>query len=218
MEPNVNTLERQASSLWWDADQPITTATPNDKGQFFFEKLPKAIQHKGHSPHVIRTSCHPDPRAQVLLEQIREAETTQAIDRLRLVHKPKGPRSPRVFILSNIPVDIEVDQLFRWEQYQLIQQLVDESDGFIPLNKTDLVSHVISIRTTSVAANRIKKIKDNWDWYQSTGMLKGWSQFKYRKIGGTKWSRVICCIPEDDLIKKIGLILDTRVEVITDEL
>jgi hypothetical protein len=49
-------------------------------------------------------------------------------------------------------------------------------------------------------------------------MLKGWSQFKYRKIGGTKWSRVICCIPEDDLIKKIGLILDTRVEVIADEL
>jgi len=218
MEPNVNALERQVSGLWWDAEKPISAVPPNDKGQFFFEKLPKAIQHKGHSPHVIRTSCHPDPRAQVLLEQIREAETTQAIDRLRLVHKPKGPRSPRVFILSNIPVDIEVDELFRWEQYQLIQQLVDESDGYIPLNKTDLVSHVISIRTTSVAANRIKKIKDNWGWYQSTGLLKGWSQFKYRKIGGTKWSRVICCIPEDDLIKKVGLILDTRVEVIADKL
>ena len=223
MEPPVKALERQANGMWWDDNKPISrvSLTINDDGTergYFFEERPKVIRYKGRHPHVIRTSCHPDPRAQVLLEQIREAETTQAIDRLRLVHKPKGPRSPRVFILSNIPVDIEVDELFRWEQYQLIQQLVDESDGYIPLNKTDLVSHVISIRTTSVAANRIKKIKDNWDWYQSTGMLKGWSQFKYRKIGGTKWSRVICCIPEDDLIKKIGLILDTRVEVIADEL
>ena len=218
MEPNVNALERQVSGLWWDAEKPISAVPPNDKGQFFFEKLPKAIQHKGHSPHVIRTSCHPDPHAQVLLEQIREAETAQAIDRLRLVHKSKGPRSPRVFILSNIPVDIEVDELFRWEQYQLIQQLVDESDGFIPLNKTHLMSHAKSIRTTSVAANRIKKIKDNWDWYQSTGMLKGWSQFKYRKIGGTKWSRVICCLPEDDLIKKIGILMGARIEVSADEL
>ena len=117
MEPNVNALERQVSGLWWNAEKPISAAPPNDKGQFFFEKLPKAIQHKGHHLHVIRTSCHPDPRAQVLLEQIREAETAQGIDRLRLVHKPKGPRSPRVFILSNIPVDIEVDELFRWEQY-----------------------------------------------------------------------------------------------------
>ena len=100
----------------------------------------------------------------------------------------------------------------------MIQQLVDESDGFIPLNKTHLMSYSRSIRTTSVAAYRIKEIKDNWDWYQSTGLLKGWSQFRYRKTGGTKWSRVICCIPEDDLIKKIGLILDTRVEVIADEL
>jgi hypothetical protein len=223
MEPPVKALERQANGMWWDDNKPISrvSLTINDDGTergYFFEERPKVIRYKGQHPHVIRTSCHPDPRAQVLLEQIREAETTQAIDRLRLVHKPKGPRSPRVFILSNIPVDIEVDELFRWEQYQLIQQLVDESDGYIPLNKTDLVSHVLSIRTTSVAANRIKKIKDNWDWYQSTGMLKGWSQFKYRKIGGTKWSRVICCIPEDDLIKKIGILMGARIEVIADEL
>ena len=80
-----------------------------------------------------KLSSRPDPRAQVLLEQIKEAETAQAIDRRRLVLKPKRTRSTRVFILSNIPVDIEVDQLFRWEQYQFIQRLVNESDGYIPL-------------------------------------------------------------------------------------
>ena len=213
MEPNVNALERQASGLWWDAEKPISAVPPNDKGQFFFEKLPKAIQHKGYSPHVIPTSCHPDPRAQVLLEQIREAETTQAIDRLRLVHKPKGPRSPRVFILSNIPVDIEVDQLFRWEQYQLIQQLVDESDGYIPLNKSHLMSHAKSIRTTSVAGNRIKEIKDNWNWYQSTGLLKGWYYINYRKVRGPRWSEVITCLDQDDLKLKLQSLIPANVEI-----
>ena len=90
--------------------------------------------------------------------------------------------------------------------------------GYIPLNKKHFMSYAKTIRTTSVAANRIKEIKDNWDWYRSAGLLKGWSQFKYRKIGGTKWSRVICCIPEDDLIKKIGILMGARIEVIADEL
>jgi hypothetical protein len=206
--------------LWWDDNKPISrvSLTINEDGTergLFFEKMPKAIKHKGQSPHVIQTSCHPDPRAQVLLEQIREAETAQAIDRLRLVHKPKGPRSPKVFILSNIPVNIEVDELFRWEQYQLIQQLVDESDGYIPLNKTHLMSYSRSIRTTSVAANRIKKIKDNWNWYQSTGLLKGWTMFKYRKARGTRWSEVITCLDQDDLKLKLQSLIQADVEIQT---
>ena len=180
---------------------------------FFFEKLPKVIRYKGQHPHVIRTSCHPDPRAQVLLEQIREAETAQAIDRLRLVHKPKGPRSPRVFILSNIPVDIEVDQLFTWEKYSLIQQLVDESGDFIPLNKTHLTVHAKSIRTTSVAGNRIKEIKDNWNWYQSTGLLKGWYYINYRKVRGPRWSEVITCLDQDDLKLKLQSLIPANVEI-----
>ena len=212
MEPNVNALERQANGLWWDADKPITSVPPNDNGQFFFEKLPKAIRYKDNLPHVIRTSCHPDSRAQVLIEQIREAETAQAIDRLRLVHGPKEPRDARVYILSSIPIDIEVDQLFTWEKYSLIQQLVDESNGFIPLNKKHLIIHAKSIRTERVASNRVKEIKTNWDWYQSTGILKGWSRLKYREVKGTKWSELLYCIPKDDLTKKLEVVLNKSVE------
>ena len=72
--------------------------------------------------------------------------------------------------------------------YNLVQQLVDESGRFIPFNKKHLMAHAKSIRTTSVAGNRIKEIKDNWDWCQFTGLLKYWSRFKYRKVGGTKWN------------------------------
>jgi hypothetical protein len=35
-------------------------------------------------------AVHPDHRAQTLLEQIRERESVQAIDRLRLVHLSAG--------------------------------------------------------------------------------------------------------------------------------
>jgi len=210
MEPSVKALERQANGLWWDADKPINCVPPNDKGQFFFEKLPKAIHYKGHSPHVIRTSCHPDPRAQVLLEQIREAETAQAIDRLRLVHEQRGAR---VFILSNIPVDIEVDQLFTWEQYSLIQQLVDDSDGFIPFNKDHLHSHAESVDSSGTASNRIKEIKDNWDWYRSTGLLKGWYYFNYRKVRVGRWSEVITTLPPEELKERLEIMSGVDIEV-----
>jgi len=220
MEPPVKALERQANGMWWDDGKPISCIpfTENDSGGgHFFEKLPKAIRYKNNPPHVIRTSCHPDPRAQVLLEQIREAETTQAIDRLRLVHVPKELRNPRVFILSEIPVDIEVDRLFRWEQYRLIQQLVDESDGFIPFNKAHMAAHASSVGSTGTASDRIKEIKANWCWYQSTGLLKGWKAFKYRVIQPNKrspmWSDVITNMGSEELKVRLETLVGTTAEV-----
>jgi hypothetical protein len=47
------------------------------------------------------------------MEQIREAEMVQAIDRLRLIH---SPRKKEVCILCNIPLDIPVDELVTWRE------------------------------------------------------------------------------------------------------
>ena len=41
---------------------------------------------------------HPDPRVQAVIEQVRERETAQAIDRLRLIHRTVPAR---VIVLSN---------------------------------------------------------------------------------------------------------------------
>jgi hypothetical protein len=43
-----------------------------------------------------------------VVEQIREAEMLQAIDRLRLIH---SQRKKTVIILCNIPLDLPVDEL-----------------------------------------------------------------------------------------------------------
>jgi hypothetical protein len=48
-------------------------------------------------------SVHPDQRVQAVVEQGREAEMVQAIDRLRLIHNEKRKT---VYILCSVPVDI----------------------------------------------------------------------------------------------------------------
>jgi hypothetical protein len=60
----------------------------------------------------------PDPLAQRALHQIREAEVTQAIDRLRLIHREKP--CP-IYVLGNLPLDLTVDYLIRdpLEDYRL---------------------------------------------------------------------------------------------------
>ena len=54
---------------------------------------------------------HPDPRVQAVLEQIREAEIVQAIDRVRPVFNRR-----RIILLTSIPVDITVDQVRTWRE------------------------------------------------------------------------------------------------------
>ena len=55
-----------------------------------------------------KVATHPDPRVQAVVEQGREAEMLQAIDRLRLIHTQKRKT---VYILCSIPLDTSVDEL-----------------------------------------------------------------------------------------------------------
>jgi hypothetical protein len=77
---------------------------------------------------------HPDARVQAIHEQLREHESQQAIDRLRLVHA-KAPK--RVYILSNVPLDIEVDRIVTWEEMisggSRIERAWNQLDGVMPL-------------------------------------------------------------------------------------
>lgn len=50
---------------------------------------------------IIKRTAFADPRCQEILESIREQETLQAIDRLRLVHADK-PKT--IYLLSNLPL------------------------------------------------------------------------------------------------------------------
>ena len=57
--------------------------------------------------------CFSDSRIEAIHAQIREAETVQAIARLRLV---RAKKLKLVYLLGNLPVDILVDHLVSWEE------------------------------------------------------------------------------------------------------
>ena len=62
----------------------------------------------GKAGAVVWTHTHPDPRCREVLESIREQESLQAIDRLRLIHG----KVKRVWLFSNHPLPgIEPDEL-----------------------------------------------------------------------------------------------------------
>jgi hypothetical protein len=79
-------------------------------------------------------TIHPDARVQAIVEQLREGESMQAVDRLRLVH---APTTKLVIILSNIPLDIHVDELVSWDELMegsRLDQAWDTLPGVIPLS------------------------------------------------------------------------------------
>ena len=57
--------------------------------------------YRGIQRGSVQVQTHPDWRAQLLLEQVREAESEQALDRLRLLSGEGNQR--QVYILSNVP-------------------------------------------------------------------------------------------------------------------
>jgi len=84
----------------------------------------------------VNVRCFSDQRIEAIYAQIREAETVQAIARLRLV---RAKKLKHVYLLGNLPVDILVDHLVSWEE--LMPSRLDhvfEQDGGIALTPTGL--------------------------------------------------------------------------------
>jgi hypothetical protein len=128
-QPSVAGVERVARALWFDAEEPLKLGVAT-----FCEEARGYRTRAGYMVGV-NVEVHPDPRVQILLELIREAETLQGIDRLRLVHikKPK-----RVFLLSNLVLDLTVDNLFSWDEMiegtTKLNDAWNELDGVLPLS------------------------------------------------------------------------------------
>lgn len=85
---------------------------------------------------------HVDPLAQAVLEQIREQEITQAIDRLRLINDDEAKI---IYLLTSVPVDTTVDKLLLWEELShnskmdvAIQHSLKKAKAF-PLGDRDIL-------------------------------------------------------------------------------
>jgi hypothetical protein len=112
-EPTVEAAEQRAMAIWFDTKEPIRRIRPDYKGRFNYPTRTRRYLFRDGTTKPVNVSVHPDPRVQAVVEQGREAEMVQAIDRLRLIHNEKRKT---VYILCNIPLDIPVDELVTWRE------------------------------------------------------------------------------------------------------
>jgi hypothetical protein len=88
------------------------TATDAEPFIPFGEYVPQCRGLRLRDPeaqNLVEAQVHPDPRCQEILEQVREAEMVQAVDRVRPIFNHR-----RVFVLNSLPLDLTVDRVMTW--------------------------------------------------------------------------------------------------------
>ena len=107
-------IDLQARGLFWDDDEPLQHDAGGqfikaDKGQNLPMQMRGYVQSAANTApqSAVPVRAFSDARIDALLQQKREAETIQALGRLRLVHVG---RTRPVYLFSNLPVEIPVDR------------------------------------------------------------------------------------------------------------
>jgi hypothetical protein len=103
-QPSAQTVEALARPFAADDDEPLFTFGG-------YVQQCRARRLRDGSPSIEVVQVHPDPRCQELLEQVREAEIVQAIDRVRPIFNHR-----KVFVLNNLPLDLTVDRAMTWSE------------------------------------------------------------------------------------------------------
>ena len=134
-EPHPEGLERVAKALFYDSETTLKTGIKK------LEPKPRGYSTTTGYVEGRMVGTHPDARIQRVLEQIREEETLQVIDRLRLVHnlKPK-----MVYVLSNVTLDLPANNLIDWGEMVAgttkLKECWKKMDGVLPLSSEWLAS------------------------------------------------------------------------------
>ncbi|WP_372397134.1 hypothetical protein ABMY26_23985 [Azospirillum sp. HJ39] len=106
LQPTVLAVENLARALFFDAVMPLAFLGAN--------RLPKVERRRrmrDGSESVALVEAHPAPRIQAVLEQCRERELEQVVDRLRLIHRI---RPALVIVASSVVLDITYDAVLPW--------------------------------------------------------------------------------------------------------
>lgn len=150
-QPPGYAIEDQARALWWDSEFPIYSIPHQIKNK----PLPKQYRtYRSDQFKSVQVGVHPDHRVQLILEQSREAENEQALDRLRLLRISRQvPRN--VYLLSNLPLDVKVDEFISWGELQRLYELWLACEGVMPLNPAHLMLYAPDQATSERTARRI---------------------------------------------------------------
>ena len=148
-------------------------------------------QMRDGSVQVVEVEVHPDPRVQEIIEQIREAEIVQAVDRVRPIFNQRT-----ITLMNNLALDVTYDRVLshadlvaggsRWERAW-------GATGIIPLGAAYLHrAHPCLFRSVEAARHALKR--EPLKWGQNPNNINIWNlaPFDFRGKGQPgKASRVL---------------------------
>lgn len=113
-------IDGLARAVWWNDETPLfheaaaeINAPPSDDLE---RELRGYLTADPDDAAGVYVRSFRDPRIEAIHKQTREAETVQAIARLRLVH---AETIKNVYLLGNLPIEIPVNRLISWNELML---------------------------------------------------------------------------------------------------
>ena len=198
-QPNNQQLEQNAKALWFDKAS-ISTLTDTN-----YPRQQRSLRMKDGSNQAVAVSYHPDKYVQILLEISREAEITQALDRLRLL---RGNKDRQVFIATSIPVDVTVDYLWDWRLFHRLLKLLEQSE-VLPLHPEHFLKIFTddSVKTKRGAQDLIKNLNNTLPLIRI--LIRNYVLFEYKHVDSRKSARALIASsaakPKETLEKSIGV-------------
>lgn len=192
-EPPVAAVEDIARALYYTDKVPlILTGVWNEQTRAYRTASPLGVDIKAHA----------DPRVQEVVEQLREHESQQAIDRLRLV---RSDTTKSVFLLSNLPLAIDVDETRTWNELtggSRLEQAWGQLNVVLPLNPAWLAGRFPAQWATAEAAKKDVSRAAKKGHFSNSCSIRKLTPFnyEYKHAGQRQWSR---CLSRDDDIARV---------------
>jgi hypothetical protein len=153
-------------------------------GEYVLQSRGRRMRNGG--PNVAEVQVHPDTRCQAMLEQVREAEIAQAIDRVRPVFNWR-----RILVLTNVALDLTVDHALTWPELRPGKfAYAFARHGVLPLSAGDLCRGFPSLwPTVKEAENAVAyfentlKTPNNDSIWRIQGIFQDLLRATYRRKG-----------------------------------
>lgn len=209
-------IDLKARARFWAVQQPLlhdhAAALPSDGMKL--PRLPTVLrgylrsEKNSASQSGVEIALFTDERIEALHRQSRDAETVQAIARLRLVH---APYVKNVVLLGNLPVEMPVDQFVRFDELmpdRLEIELIRK--GNVPITPLGLLKMRPDLVSTASNAEKILKRSRvrtlsrlrSLPRLSRSGLVM--VEFEAKNNGRTKTHRHLFMLPDQQAIRPVN--------------
>ena len=143
----LEAVEDMAAALWWNSPDELVSL---DGGRLQDAERGHRMADGSLGGRIFKEAVHPEPKVQAIMEQGRERQAVQGIDRIRPV---RAVEPKRVWILCDLPMPITVDELVTWDGLLLRARLATElaTNGVLPLSAKHIAQYKPRLFTPGIA-------------------------------------------------------------------